>query len=47
MKKNIIDDKLFWKTIKVSQSDKVMTRDKMNLSEKGKSVKTELEQQKF
>ena len=45
--KDIIDDKLFWKTIKPSYSDKVMTRDRINLSEKGKSVKTQLEQQKF
>ena len=41
--KDIIDNKLFWKTIKPSLSDKVMTRDRINLSEKGESVKTELE----
>ena len=41
--KDILDNKLFWKTIKPSLSDKVMTRDRINLSEKGESVKTELE----
>ena len=41
--KDIIDNKLFWKTIKPSLSDKVMTRNRINLSEKGESVKTELE----
>ena len=40
---DILDNKLFWKTIKPALSDKVMTRDKINLSEKGESVKTELE----
>ena len=35
--------KLFWKTIKPSLSDKVLTRDRINLSEKGESLKTELE----
>ena len=34
---------LFWKTIKPSFSDKIMTRDRINLSEKGELVKTELE----
>ena len=41
--KDILDNKLFWKTIKPSLSDKVMTRDRINLSEKGELVKTELE----
>ena len=41
--KDILDNKLFWKTIKPSLSDKVMTRDRINLSEKGESLKTELE----
>ena len=40
---DILDNKLFWKTVKPALSDKVMTRDKINLSEKGESVKTELE----
>ena len=39
--KDIFDNKLFWKTIKLSLFDKVMTR--INLFEKGESVKTELE----
>ena len=41
--KDILDNKHFWKTIKPSLSDKVMTRDRTNLSEKGELVKTELE----
>ena len=41
--KDIIDNKLFWKTIKPSLPDKVMTRDRINLSEKWESVKTQLE----
>ena len=41
--KDILDNKLFRKTIKPSFSDKIMTRDKINLSEKGELVKTELE----
>ena len=41
--KDILDNKLFWKIIKPSLSDKAMTRDKINLSEKEESVKTELE----
>ena len=36
--KDILDNKLFWKTIKPSLSDKVMTRDTINLSEKRESV---------
>ena len=42
-KKDILDSKLFWKTIKPSLSDKVMTRGRINFSEKGELVKTELE----
>ena len=41
--KDIFDNKLFWKTIKPLLYDKVMTRDRINLSEKGELVKTELE----
>ena len=41
--KDVLDNKLFWKTIKPSLSDKVMTIDIMNLFEKGESVKAELE----
>ena len=41
--KDILDNKLFWKTIKPALSDKVMARDRINLSEKVESVKTELE----
>ena len=40
--KDILDNKLFWKIIKPLLSDKVMTRDRINLSEKGECVKTEL-----
>ena len=35
--------KLFWKTIKPALSDKIITRDRIDLSEKGESVRTELE----
>ena len=33
----------FWKTIKLLLFDKVIARDRINLSEKGKLVKIELE----
>ena len=36
--KDILDNRLFWKTIKPALSDKVMARDRANLSEKGESV---------
>ena len=39
----MINNKLFWKTIKSSLPDNVMKRHRINLSEKGESVKTELE----
>ena len=42
LKKDILYKKLCWKTIKPSLSDKVMSRDRTNLSEKGELVKTEL-----
>ena len=41
--KDILDNDLFWKTVKPSLSDKVISRKRINLSEKGESVKTELE----
>ena len=41
--KNILDNKLFWKTMKSSLSDKVRTKDRTNLCEKGESLKTKLE----
>ena len=41
--KDILDNKLFCKTIKPSFSDKIMTRDRINLSEKEELVKNELE----
>ena len=41
--KDILDNKLFCKTIKPSFSDKTMTRDRINLSEKEELVKNELE----
>ena len=43
MKKISLITKVFSKTIKLSLFDKVITRDRINLSEKGKLVKTELE----
>ena len=36
-------NKLFWKTIKPSFSDKIVTRDRIHLTENGEVVKTELE----
>ena len=44
--KDILDNKLFWKTIKPSLSDKLMIRDGINLSEKGEPAKTEIETEK-
>ena len=41
--KDILDNKLFCKTIKPSFSDKIMTRDRINLSEIEELVKNELE----
>ena len=41
--KDILDNKLFWKKIKLSFSDKIMTRDSINLPKNGELVKTELE----
>ena len=38
-----MDNKLFWKTIKPSFSDKIVTRDRMHLTENGEVVKNELE----
>ena len=37
-----MDNKLFWKTIKPSFSDKIVTRDRIHLTENGEVVKTEL-----
>ena len=41
--KYILDNKLFWKAIKPSLSDKAKLRDRINLSGKDELVKTELE----
>ena len=41
--RNLIGNKLFWKTIKPSFSDKIITRDKIHLTENGEVIKTELE----
>ena len=38
-----MDNKLFWKTIKPSFSDKIVTRDRIHLTENGEVVKTEWE----
>ena len=43
MKKIPLITNFFWKTIKLSLFDKVIARDRINLSEKGKLVKIELE----
>ena len=41
--RNLMDNKLFWKTIKPSFSDKILARDRIHLTENGEVVKTELE----
>ena len=41
--RNLMDNKLFWKTIKPSFSDKIVTRDKIHFTENGEVVKTKLE----
>ena len=41
--RNLMNNKLFWKTIKPSFSDKIVTRDRIHLTENGEVVKTELE----
>ena len=38
-----MDNKLFWKTIKLSFSDKIVTRDRIHLTENGEVIKTEFE----
>ena len=38
-----MDNKLFWKTIKPSFSDKIVTRDRIHLTENGEVVKTGFE----
>ena len=38
-----MDNKLFWKTIKPSLSDKIVTGGRTHLTENGAVVKTELE----
>ena len=40
---NIVDYKLFLKTVKPSLSDKVILRDKINVSENSHIIKSELE----
>ena len=40
--RNLMDNKRFWKTIKPSFADKIVTRDKIHLTENGEIVKTEL-----
>ena len=41
--RKLMDNKLFWKTIKPSFPDKIVTRDIIHLTENGEVVKTELE----
>ena len=38
-----MDNKLFWKTIKPSFFDKIVTRKRIYLNENGEVIKTELE----
>ena len=42
-KKYTLSNKFFWKTIEPSLSEKVMTKGRTNLFEKGESAKIELE----
>ena len=41
--KNVTDNKLFWKSVKPLLSDKSLIRDRINISEKGKILKTRSE----
>ena len=41
--KNLMDNKFLWKIIKPSFSDKIVTRDRIHLTENGEVVNTELE----
>ena len=41
--KDIVENKLFWKTVKPLLSDKNILKDKINLSENGQIIKKELE----
>ena len=41
--RNLMDNKLFWKTIKPLFSDKIVTTDIIHLTENGEVAKTELE----
>ena len=41
--RNLMNNKLFWKTIKPSFSDKIVTRDRIHLTENVEVVKTEFE----
>ena len=41
--RNLTDDKLFWKTIKRSFSNNIVTRDRMHMIENDEIVKTELQ----
>ena len=41
--KNVTDNELLWKSVKPSLSDKSRIRDRINISEKGKILKTESE----
>ena len=45
--KDTVDNKLFRKTVKPSLSDKVILRDKINLSKKGQIIKSQLETTEF
>ena len=41
--RNLMDNKLFWKTIKPSFSDKIVTRNRIHLTDHSEVVETELE----
>ena len=40
--RNLMDNKIFWKTIKPSSSNKIVTRDRTHLTKNGEVAKTEL-----
>ena len=41
--KSVIDNKLFWKTVKPFLSDKIVAKNKINLTENGELIKTDVE----
>ena len=42
IKKPVIDNKLFWKTVETFLSDKIMGKKKIHLTDNGELIKTEI-----